>query len=106
MSRHRELGRLLGDRIPGEQAVLARVLVCLWRAGPCAPPCMRQRFLPCAAGERHAPPERVLAPQRGLASIGPVFLMFAHACAFRLAAAAPCPRSEPKAEWSLCAASS
>jgi hypothetical protein len=40
---------------------------------PCAPPCMRQRFLPCTAGERHAPAERVLAPQRGLASIGPVF---------------------------------
>ena len=73
---------------------------------PRPPPCMRQRFLPCTAGELHAPPERVLAPHRGLASIGPVFLMFAHACAFRLAAAAPCPRSEPKAEWSLCAASS
>src|SRR3954469_630418 len=41
---------------------------------PCALPCMRQRFLPCTAGERHAPPERVLAPQRGLASIGPVLL--------------------------------
>jgi hypothetical protein len=39
---------------------------------PGAPPCMRQRFLPLTAGERHAPPERVLAPQRGLASIGPV----------------------------------
>jgi len=39
---------------------------------PCAPPCMRQRFLPCTAGERHAPAQRVLAPQRGLASIGPV----------------------------------
>jgi len=36
---------------------------------------MRQRFLPCTAGERHVAPERVLAPQRGLASIGPVFLM-------------------------------
>jgi hypothetical protein len=42
---------------------------------PGAPPCMRQRFLPRTAGERHAPSERVLAPQRGLASIGPVFLM-------------------------------
>jgi hypothetical protein len=41
---------------------------------PAAPPCMRQRVLPCTAGERQAPPERVLAPQRGLASIGPVFL--------------------------------
>jgi hypothetical protein len=36
---------------------------------------MRQRFLPLTAGERHEPPERVLAPQRGLASIGPVSLM-------------------------------
>ena len=42
---------------------------------PAAPPCMRQRFLPLAAGERHAPPQRVLALQRGLASIGPIFLM-------------------------------
>jgi len=32
---------------------------------------MRQRFLPLTAGERHAPPKRVLAPQRGLASIEP-----------------------------------
>jgi len=39
---------------------------------PGAPPCMRQRFLPRTAGERHEPPERIFAPQRGLASIGPV----------------------------------
>jgi hypothetical protein len=36
---------------------------------------MRQRFLPRSAGKRHDPPQRVLAPQRGLARIGPVFLM-------------------------------
>jgi hypothetical protein len=36
---------------------------------------LRQRFLPRDAGERHAPPARVLAPHRGLARIGPVFLM-------------------------------
>jgi hypothetical protein len=36
---------------------------------------MRQRFLPLTAGERHAPLARVLASQRGLASIGPVVLM-------------------------------
>jgi hypothetical protein len=36
---------------------------------------MRQRLLPCTAGERHAPPARVLAPQRGLASIAAVFRM-------------------------------
>jgi hypothetical protein len=51
----------LGDRVPGEQAVLARVAVAPWRAGP-------RR----AAGERYDPPERIFAPQRGLASIGPV----------------------------------
>jgi hypothetical protein len=39
---------------------------------PGAPPCIRQRFLPDTAGERHETPRRVLAPQRGLASIGPV----------------------------------
>jgi len=39
---------------------------------PGAPPCMRQRFLPRTAGARHALPERILAPQRGLASIGAV----------------------------------
>ena len=33
---------------------------------PGAPPCIRQRFFPLTAGERHAFPERVLAPQRGL----------------------------------------
>jgi hypothetical protein len=33
---------------------------------------MRQRFLPRIAGQQHVPPERVLAPQRGLASIGPI----------------------------------
>jgi hypothetical protein len=33
---------------------------------------MRQRALPRTAGERHAPPDRILAPQRALASIGAV----------------------------------
>ena len=37
-----------------------------------APPCMRQRLLPRTAGERHDLPERIFAPHRGLASIGPV----------------------------------
>jgi len=36
---------------------------------------MRQRLLPSTADERHEPPQRVLAPQRGLASIGAVLLM-------------------------------
>jgi hypothetical protein len=34
---------------------------------------MRQRFLLRMAGERHALPERVLAPQRRLACIAAVF---------------------------------
>lgn len=42
---------------------------------PFAPPCMRQRRLPRTAGARHAPLERVLAPQRGLTSIGLVVLV-------------------------------
>jgi hypothetical protein len=62
----------LDDCVLGEQAVLARVQVSHWGPDPDAPPCMRQRFLPRTAGERHAPPERILAPQRGLASIAPV----------------------------------
>jgi hypothetical protein len=33
---------------------------------------MRQRLLPRTTGERHDPPERILAPQCGLARIGPV----------------------------------
>ena len=37
-----------------------------------APPCMRQRCLLRTTGEWHDPPERVFAPQRGLASIGAV----------------------------------
>jgi hypothetical protein len=47
-------------------------VVALGGPDPGAPPCMRQRFLPRTAGERHKPPERILAPQRGLASIGAV----------------------------------
>ena len=33
---------------------------------------MRQRCLPRTAGDRQTPPERVLAPQRGLESMGPI----------------------------------
>jgi hypothetical protein len=33
---------------------------------------MRHRFLLRTAGDRQDPPARVLTPQRGLASIGPV----------------------------------
>ena len=39
---------------------------------PGAPPCIRQRFLPATAGDRHGLPERVLAPHRALANFGAV----------------------------------
>jgi len=39
---------------------------------PAAPPCIRQRFFPRTAGEEQGLPERVLAPHRGLDSIGTV----------------------------------
>ena len=61
----------LGDRVPGGPCWRALWLP-LGGPDPGAPPCMRQRFLPRTAGERHKPPERILAPQRGLASIGAV----------------------------------
>jgi len=38
---------------------------------PGAPPCIRQRRLPLTAGDRQGRPERVFAPQRKLARIGP-----------------------------------
>jgi len=65
----------LGDRIPGEQAMLACIPVCFGRAGSVRATVHAAARLPFTAGERHAPPERVLALQRGLASIGPAFLM-------------------------------
>jgi hypothetical protein len=40
---------------------------------PGAPPCIRHRRLPWTAGDLHGYPHRVLASQRGLASIGPMF---------------------------------
>jgi hypothetical protein len=46
---------------------------------------MRQRFLPLTAGDIQGLPDRVLAPQRGLESIGPVLrgwfavILFAYA---------------------------
>src|ERR1700722_13371821 len=43
---------------------------------PAAPPCIRQRFFPRTAGDIHGFPKRVLAPQRGLPSIGPVFRLW------------------------------
>src|SRR5437016_13102713 len=61
-----------GDRLRSEQAVLARVLISPRRAGPRRSTVHAAALLPRTAGERHAPPARILAPQRGLASIGPV----------------------------------
>jgi hypothetical protein len=39
---------------------------------PAAPPCIRHRRFPATAGDLQGLPERVLAPQRTLVSIGPV----------------------------------
>ena len=51
--------------------MLERVLVApLGAPDPGAPPCMRQRFLPWTDGDLQDLPVEVLAPQRGLASIG------------------------------------
>ena len=53
-----------GNSLTSIAAMLERVLV--------ASPCMRQRFLPWTDGDLQDLPVRVLAPQRGLASMGPV----------------------------------
>jgi hypothetical protein len=45
---------------------------CFGAPEPGAPPCIRQRLLPDTAGDRQERPKRVFAPQRRLASIGPV----------------------------------
>ena len=50
-----------------------------------APPCMRQRALPCAAGARQPSPSRVRAPQRGLARIGTVLRVWPPVMGWRLA---------------------
>jgi len=51
---------------------LSAFLFSLGAPDPGAPPCIRQRFLPCTAGDLQEPPFRVLAPQRWLANIGTV----------------------------------
>ena len=43
---------------------LSAFLFSLGAPDPGAPPCIRQRFLPCTAGDLQEPPFRVLAPQR------------------------------------------
>jgi hypothetical protein len=62
----------LGDRFLVNRPCWRAFWFALGAPDPGAPPCMRQRFLPRTAGERHKPPERIFAPHRGLASIGPV----------------------------------
>jgi hypothetical protein len=49
-----------------------RILVAAWSTRSRRPPCIRQCFLPCTAGDMQGLPKRVLAPERGLDSIGPV----------------------------------
>jgi hypothetical protein len=48
--------------------------VFVWRGAPdpAAPPCIPLRFFPLTAGDMQGLPERILAPQRGLDSNGPV----------------------------------
>ena len=55
---------------------LRAFLLPLGAPDPGAPPCMRHRFLPWTAGDLHGLPERVLAPQRVLESIGPVLRLW------------------------------
>jgi hypothetical protein len=65
---------------------------------------MRQRFLPWTAGDRHGLPERVLAPQRGLESIGPVLRLWSAVSIWTdtggVAAELPrAPCFRPRTEW-------
>ena len=54
------------------QGVFEGVLNTTRRARSRRTACIRQRFFPCTAGDLQGLPERILAPQRRLASIGPV----------------------------------
>jgi hypothetical protein len=51
---------------------LSAFLLPLGAPDPRAPPCMRQRLLPQTDGDLQELPERVLAPQRLLLSMGPM----------------------------------
>src|ERR1700722_17760509 len=86
----------LGDRIPGEQAVLARVLVCPWRAGSrCAAvhaaalSAAHRRRTARAAATGFGATTRARQHRAGISDV------IAHACSFRLASAASRPRLEP-----------
>jgi len=65
----------LFDRAPRKQAMLERASVLFRRARPRRAAMHPTQLFPRAAGDRHGLPAGVLAPQRGLASIGPVFLL-------------------------------
>ena len=60
------------DCILGKLTVLERVLIVLWRARSRRAPMHSTTLFAVTAGDLHGLPERVLAPQRWLASIGPV----------------------------------
>jgi hypothetical protein len=60
------------DSLAGEEPMLERGIVPRRAPDPGAPPHMRQRRLPLTADYRQGLPERVLAPQRRLESIGRV----------------------------------
>src|SRR5262249_40367792 len=88
----------LGDRIPREQAVLARLLVCRWRAGSlCAAMhaaailAVHRRRAARIAGTGLGATTRARQHRAGISDV------IAHACASRLASAESCPRLEGEA---------
>jgi hypothetical protein len=64
--------RAFRNSLASVAAMLKRFLLPRGAPDPNAPPCMRQRLLPWTEGDLQGLPERVLAPQRRLESIGPV----------------------------------
>src|SRR2546429_8497257 len=95
----------LGERIPGEQAVLARVLVCPWRAGSlrtavhaAALLAVHRRRAARAAGTGFGATTRARQHRAGVSD------EIAHACASRLASAEPRLRLERAAFGALRAA--
>src|SRR5882724_4603306 len=96
---------LPGDRVPGEQAVLARVLVSPWRAGfrrtavhAAAPFAAHRRRAARAAGADFCAATRARQHRTGMAGV------IAHARASRLASTGSCSRSESSGMGTLRAA--
>src|SRR3954451_21775073 len=88
VTQHRPNLPSLGDRLPGEQAVLARVLVCLWRAGSlrasvhaAAPLAVYRRRAARTAGSGFGATTSARQHRAGVADV------IAHVCASRLASA-------------------